>query len=81
MIINNEDVQSTGTEGIWVGLVTGKFYFIYFSDEAYDLNGPYDTIPEAVAASAAYGDWLTNGPKAVNGTGNLPQSTVKYYGG
>jgi hypothetical protein len=76
MTIDNEDVQSTGTEGIWKGVVTGKFYF---SDETFDLNGPYDTIPEAVIGRDSYVAAL-NGPKAVNKTGNLPQCNVKYYG-
>lgn len=77
MTVDNEDVQSTGVTNIWKGVVTGKFYF---SDETFDLNGPYDTIPEAQDALTSYGLWL-NGPKAVNKTNNLPQCNVKYYGG
>ena len=77
MTVDNEDVLSTAVIGIWEGVVTGKFYF---SDESYDLNGPYDTIDEAVASSNAYVAHL-NDPKAVNKTNNLPQCNVKYYGG
>ena len=77
MTLDNEDVQSTVVTNIWKGVVTGKFYF---SDETFDLNGPYDTIDAAVAASNAYVEHL-NGPKAVNKTNNLPQCNVKYYGG
>ena len=76
MTVDNEDVLSTAVIGIWEGVVTGKFYF---SDESYDLNGPYDTIDEAVASSNAYVAHL-NDPKAVNKTNNLPQCNVKYYG-
>ena len=76
MTLDNEDVQSTVVTNIWKGVVTGKYYF---SDETFDLNGPYDTIDEAVAASNAYVAHL-NGPKAVNKTNNLPQCNVKYYG-
>ena len=77
MTVDNEVVQSTTETGIWKGVVTGKFYF---SDETYDLNGPYDTIPEAEVARTNYVEYL-NGPKAVNKTNNLPQCNVKYYGG
>ena len=78
MTIDNEDVQSTVVMNIWKGVFTGKFYF---SDESYDLHGPYDTIPEAELALNNYVEYLTNGPKAVNRTSNLPQCNVKYYGG
>ena len=77
MTVDNEDVQSTVVTGIWKGVVTGKFYF---SDETFDLIGPYDTIPDAEVARTAYVGYL-NGPKAVNRTNNLPQCNVKYYGG
>jgi len=53
----------------------------FFSDETELLNGPYPTKQDAIINLNAYADWLTNGPKAVNTTANLPQSTVKYYGG
>ena len=78
MTIDNEDVQSTVVMNIWKGVFTGKFYF---SDESYDLHGPYDTIPETELALSNYAEYLTNGPKAVNRTSNLPQCNVKYYGG
>ena len=65
MTVDNEDVPSTAVIGIWEGVVTGKFYF---SDETYDLNGPYNTIPEAEARL-----W-------VRSTNNPPQCNVKYYG-
>ena len=77
MTVDNEDVQSTAVTNIWKGVVTGKFYF---SDESYDLNGPYDTVPEAEVALTNYAEYLNNGPKAVNKTNNLPQCNVKYYG-
>ena len=78
MTVDNEDVLSTAVIGIWEGVVTGKFYF---SDESYDLNGPYDTIPEAEVVLTNYAEYLNNGPKAVNKASNLPQCNVKYYGG
>ena len=65
MTVDNEDVLSTAVIGIWEGVVTGKFYF---SDETYDLNGPYNTIPEAEVRL-----W-------VHRTNNPPQCNVKYYG-
>jgi hypothetical protein len=64
MTVDNEDVQNV-VKYIWRGVVTGKYYF---SDETFDLLGPYDTLDAAVA-------------KAVNKTNNLPQCNVKYYGG
>ena len=76
MTLDNEDVQSTVVTNIWKGVVTGKFYF---SDETFDLLGPYDTLDAAVAGLNSYVSIL-NGPKAVNKTNNLPQCNVKYYG-
>ena len=46
MTVDNEDVQSTAVTNIWRGVVTGKYYF---SDETFDLLGPYDTLDAAVA--------------------------------
>jgi hypothetical protein len=77
MTVDNEEVQTTAVTDIWKGVVTNKFYF---SDETFDMHGPFDTIPEAELALNNYVDYL-NTPKAVNGTGNLPQCNVKYYGG
>ena len=65
MTVDNEDVLSTAVIGIWEGVVTGKFYF---SDETYDLNGPYNTIPEAEVRL-----WVCR-------TNTPPQCNVKYYG-
>lgn len=76
MTVDNEDVQNV-VKDIWRGVVTGKFYF---SDETFDLLGPYDTLDAAVAGLNSYVSIL-NGPKAVNKTSNLPQCNVKYYGG
>jgi hypothetical protein len=53
----------------------------WFADEVETLNGPYSTAQDALLALKSYADYLNNGPKAVNGTGNLPQTQVKYYGG
>jgi len=52
----------------------------WFTDESYDWNGPYSTKADAEVVLKAYFEWL-NRPKAINGTGNLPQCDVKYYGG
>lgn len=78
MTVGNEEVQPTDVQCIWKGVVTGKFYF---SDETFDLNGPYDTLPEAQAGLTAYCNEVLGPPPAVNKTANLPQCTVKYYGG
>lgn len=58
----------------------GKRERLLFADESFGLNGPYSTLQDAVIALDQYVDYLNNGPKAVNGTGNLPQCNVKYYG-
>lgn len=76
---NPEDVQATPIQYIWFQPSSGKYYF---SDETEGLNGPYDTSELAVAALDAYASWLNTPPtSAVNKVANLPQSTVKYYGG
>jgi len=77
MTESNEDVKPTDVTNIWQGVVTNKFYF---NDETFDLNGPFDTIPEAEASLQRYCNEVLGPPPAVNTTANLPQSTVKYYG-
>jgi len=71
-----DGAMPTDTTDIWEN--QNGFFFV---DETEGLNGPYTTKQDAELALNNYVEYLTNGPKAVNGTGNLPQCNVKYYGG
>jgi hypothetical protein len=70
-----EGAHPTDNPDIWEN--ENGFFFV---DETEGLNGPFSTMQDALIALNSYVDYLNNGPKAVNGTGNLPQCHVKYYG-
>lgn len=51
-----ERVHNVGNN-LWHDVITNKYYF---SDESYDIQGPYDTLAEANAALTKYCTWLNN---------------------